>query len=30
MSTDTMKAIRLHEFGSPEVLRYERRRSFPS
>ncbi|MCP3796487.1 NADP-dependent oxidoreductase [Paenibacillus sp. CH40] len=23
MSTDTMKAIRLHEFGGPEVLRYE-------
>lgn len=23
MSIDTMKAIRLHEFGGPEVLRYE-------
>ncbi|SFB23166.1 NADPH:quinone reductase [Lentibacillus halodurans] len=23
MSTDTMKTIRLHEFGGPEVLRYE-------
>jgi len=23
MSTNTMKAIRLHEFGGPEVLRYE-------
>jgi NADPH:quinone reductase-like Zn-dependent oxidoreductase len=23
MSTDTMKAVRLHEFGGPEVLRYE-------
>ncbi len=23
MSTDTMKAIRLYEFGGPEVLRYE-------
>lgn len=23
MSTDTMKAIRLHEFGGPEVLQYE-------
>ncbi|MBD1383253.1 NADP-dependent oxidoreductase [Metabacillus arenae] len=23
MSTDTMKAIRLHNFGGPEVLRYE-------
>ncbi|MGY4688323.1 NADP-dependent oxidoreductase [Salibacterium sp. K-3] len=23
MSTDTMKAIRLHEFGGPEVLHYE-------
>lgn len=23
MSTDTMKAIRLHEFGGPEVMRYE-------
>jgi NADPH:quinone reductase-like Zn-dependent oxidoreductase len=23
MSKDTMKAIRLHEFGGPEVLRYE-------
>ncbi|MEH2254509.1 NADP-dependent oxidoreductase [Nostoc sp.] len=23
MPTNTMKAIRLHEFGSPEVLRYE-------
>ena len=23
MPTNTMKAIRLHEFGGPEVLRYE-------
>jgi hypothetical protein len=23
MSTNTMKAMRLHEFSSPEVLRYE-------
>ena len=23
MGTDTMKAIRQHEFGGPEVLRYE-------
>ena len=23
MSTNTMKAIRQHEFGGPEVLRYE-------
>ncbi len=23
MSTNTMKAVRLHEFGSPDVLRYE-------
>lgn len=23
MSTQTMKAVRLHEFGGPEVLRYE-------
>ncbi|MFE3034736.1 NADP-dependent oxidoreductase [Streptomyces canus] len=23
MSTDTMRAVRLHEFGGPEVLRYE-------
>lgn len=23
MSTETMKAIRFHEFGGPEVLRYE-------
>ncbi len=23
MSTETMKAIRQHEFGGPEVLRYE-------
>ena len=23
MPTNTMKAIRLHEFGGPEVLRYD-------
>ncbi len=23
MSTDTMKAVRLHAFGGPEVLSYE-------
>ncbi len=23
MSAQTMKAVRLHEFGGPEVLRYE-------
>jgi NADPH:quinone reductase-like Zn-dependent oxidoreductase len=23
MSSKTMKAIRIHEFGGPEVLRYE-------
>ncbi|PQA75154.1 hypothetical protein C3731_02750 [Brucella oryzae] len=27
MSIAMMKAIRLHEFGGPEVLRYEDRRS---